>query len=105
LILLIKIVLNVEIPDNIDPSKVTVTLKDRDVIVKADYREQKENKDTAVYYMRRSTMPINTDFNTLKCTAQNGNQLRIEAKLGENPHKSIPIKIENMPQSQKQVKG
>ncbi len=66
------------------------------MVVKADYREQKENNDTAVYYMRRSAMPLNTDFNTLKCTSQNGNQIRIEAKLGKNPHKSIPIKIENL---------
>lgn len=95
-----KVSLNVVIPDNIDPSKVSVTLKDRDVVIKANYREKKENSDTSVYYMRRSSLPMNTDLNSLKCTAQNGNQLRIEASLGENPNKSVPIKIENLPQIQ-----
>jgi HSP20 family molecular chaperone IbpA len=98
-----KVVLNVSIPDNIDPSKVSVTCKDREVIVKANYREQKENSESAVYFMGRSTLPINTDFNSLKCTAQNGNQLKIEANLGQNPNSTIPINIENLPQQQKEI--
>ena len=81
----------------------SVTCKDREVIVKANYREQKENSESAVYFMGRSTLPINTDFNSLKCTAQNGNQLKIEANLGQNQNSTIPINIENLQQQQKEI--
>lgn len=100
-----KVEFNVTLPSNIDPSKVSCTCKDRDVIIKADYHHKEGDVDSKVHYFRRSTLPYNTDFNSLTCSAVNDHQLKIEAQLGPNPNKSIPIqgiKQQQLPQQQQQ---
>ena len=75
-----KVELNVAIPQNIDPSKIHVTCKDRDVIVRANYKDEKPDKISRIHYYRRSTLPTNTDFDHLKCVYDN-NKLSITAPL------------------------
>lgn len=74
--------MNLTIPVHIDPNHLTVTCKDRDVIVNGKERLEKPNAVSQVSYYRRTTMPENTDFANMKCTLNNGNQLTIDAPLG-----------------------
>ena len=88
--------LQVGIPENVDPSKVTVTCKDNDVIVRADYRVQKPDGFSGIHYLRRSTFPQNTNWDSLKCVI-NQHNLQISAELGTKARltekvKSIQIK-------------
>ena len=92
-------------PTTVDPSKVTCTCKDRDVIIKADYEKKEGDKDTKIHYFRRSTLPYNTDFNSLKCSVVDDHQLKIEAKLGKNQNKSIPIESSKQPQQKSVQQG
>lgn len=87
-----QLALNCSIPQGIDPSKVHVTCKDRDIIVKAEDKIEKPDSISRTYYYKRCTLPENTDFNALKCHFEN-NKLSIEAPInpGLKYHKHIPI--------------
>lgn len=104
-----KVSLNVAIPENIDPSKLHVTCRDHDLIIKADYREKNEDGSTRskVHYLRRTTLPDNTKWETLKCESDAKN-LSICAELG--PHRRtrrIPIiqSVGQQQQEQSAIKG
>ena len=81
------------IPKNVDPSKLSVTCKDRDLIIKAEDVQENEDKYSRRYYYKRCTMPENTDFNALKCHYEN-NFLTIEAPVNPELEKSHQIPIE-----------
>jgi HSP20 family molecular chaperone IbpA len=87
--------LDLSIPDNVDPNKVSVTCKDRDLIVRADYKVQKPDGFSKIHYLRRTTLPENTDFNSLKCVADK-NDLKITAPLLSSVtwRKQIPVPIQ-----------
>lgn len=70
--------MNFDVPETIDPSKIKVTCKDRDLIVQAEDKVEKPDGVSQFYYFRRSTLPENTDFNAIKCTLDK-NTLSIEA--------------------------
>lgn len=104
-----KVSLDVDIPQNVDPSRIKVTCKDNDLIVKADYREKNDDGSTRskIHYLRRTTLPENTKFDTLKCEADSG-KLRISADLGPHHRKRVPIEFVGEQQSiqgQQQKKG
>jgi HSP20 family molecular chaperone IbpA len=94
-----SVLMNMAIPEGLDPSKIKVTCKDRDVIVQAeDTKEQGKDGDSSysqTYYYRRCTLPQNADFNSLKCEFDNG---RLSVKAPLNPesaqHNSKVIPIE-----------
>ena len=90
-----RVELQVVIPENVDPSKVTVTCKDNDVIVRADYRVQKPDGFSRIHYLRRSTFPQNTNWDSLKCLV-NQHDLQVSAELGTKAprlQKMVPIQI------------
>lgn len=89
--------LDIDIPDNIDPTKVNVTCRDHDVIVRADYRLKNDDGSTRskVHYLRRSTFPENTNLSSLKCQLNENNVLQINADLGPHHRKRIPIEMKN----------
>lgn len=109
--------LKVSVPQNIDPSKLNVvstlllriyktmlsgffkqTVKDRDVVIKAEDVQDKPDRYSRKYYYRRYTLPENTDFNTMKCKLEN-NQLFVEANINPELQKGPrQIQIE-MPKS------
>lgn len=87
--------MNMVLPKNIDPSKVQVTCKDRDLIVSYEERQEKPDETSQVYFYRRSTLPENTDFNNLKCTLDN-NTLSIKAPVHaglQHQDRAIPIEM------------
>lgn len=87
-----KVTLDVVIPQNVDPSRIKITCKDNDLIVKADYREKNQDGSTRsrIHYLRRTTLPENTKFDTMKCEADS-TKLHITADLGPHHRKRIPI--------------
>jgi len=88
------VTLKFQVPENIDPSKVHVHIKDRDLIVKAEDKIEKPDSISRFFYYKRTTLPENTQFDSLKCNYDN-HQLSISAPLNLDykPHhrKVVPI--------------
>lgn len=87
--------MKLSIPENIEPSKIKVTCKDRDLIVQAEDKLEKPDGMSQIYYYRRSTMPENTNFDTLKCLYDKNN-LSIKADLNSDfkeRQRVIPIQV------------
>ena len=80
------------LPKNVDPSKLSVTCKDRDLIIKAEDVQENEDQHSRRYFYKRCTMPANTDFNSLKCNFEN-NLLTIEAPVHPELDHMIPVQI------------
>lgn len=81
------------VPQGVDPNKMTVTVKDRDLIIKAEDVQEKPDTVSRMFYYKRCTLPETTDVNALKCHLEGTNQLKIEAPM--NPtmttQRTIPI--------------
>lgn len=92
-----KVSLTVNIPDNVDPNRLSVICRDNDLIIRADYRVKNEDGSTRskVHYLRRATLPENTDFNSMKCEADQNNTLHVTAKLGPHHRKRVQIEFKN----------
>jgi len=79
------------LPDNVDPSKAVLSVKDRDIIFKAEDVINKPDKVSKFYYYKRTTLPENTEFKQLKCV-QDNNQITVTAPLDMTlRHHRIPI--------------
>jgi len=80
------------IPENIDPSKVHVSIKDRDLICKAEDKVDRPDGVSRFYYYKRATLPENTDFEQLKCSYEKG-RLSVHAPIRTDfrAMKHIPI--------------
>jgi HSP20 family molecular chaperone IbpA len=77
--------MNLDVPQNVDPSKIKVTCKDRDLIVQAEDKVEKDDGVSQFYFYRRSTLPENTDLNALKCSLDaDKNKLMIEAPYNDD---------------------
>jgi HSP20 family molecular chaperone IbpA len=72
--------INLALPSTIDPARVQVTFKDRDVIVQAQDRKTSSDAMSHVTYYLRSTLPENIDRESLKCSHEN-NQLSITGRI------------------------
>jgi HSP20 family molecular chaperone IbpA len=78
----VKFCLN--LPEIIDADKVRVICKDQDVIVRAEDKiETSEGGVNQIFYYKRTSFPQNTDFQSLKCTFNEG-KLEIVAPLNTN---------------------
>lgn len=89
-----QVTMKCSLPKNVDPSKLSVTCKDRDLIIKAEDLQDSEDKYSRRCYYKRCTMPESTDFNAMKCHFENG-LLTIEAPIHlefEKVHK-IPVEF------------
>jgi len=80
------------VPETIDPSKLHVSIKDRDLIVKAEDKVEKPDGISRFFYYKRTTMPENTDFEHLKVNYDN-HQIAVDApiNLDFHKHKHVPI--------------
>jgi HSP20 family molecular chaperone IbpA len=80
------------VPAKIDPSKISVSIKDRDLIVKAEDKVEKPDGISKFYYYKRTTLPENTDFEQLKCNYDN-HKISVAAplKLDFKSFKKVPI--------------
>jgi len=96
--------LNLPLPQNIDPSKVQLSLKDRDLIMRVEDRTETGDTRSRVHFYTRTTLPENTDFNQLKCVVDQG-QLNITAPVNTQPsfgYRQIPVEMKGQ---QPQIMG
>jgi len=96
-----NVTMNLSLPENIDPSKLNVVCKDRQLIVK--YQDKSESNDSYsdVYFYKQILMPENTDFNSLKCSFDK-DLLTISAPLKtdiKSKLNTIPIEIKKQEQT------
>lgn len=85
--------LNFSLPERIDPSKISVTCKDRDIIIKAEDNVQKQDSMSSYSFYQRSTLPENADFSAIKCSLNN-DKLTITAPVqsdSKKTYRQIPI--------------
>lgn len=75
-----QVAMKFNVPENIDPSKIHVSVKDRDLIVKAEDKVEKPDGISRFFYYKRTTLPENTKFDNIKCTYDN-HQIGIEAPI------------------------
>lgn len=61
----------------------SVTLKDRDLIVRAEDKIEEKDRMSQFSYYKRSSLPENTDFNALKCNLDK-NKLSVTAPLSSD---------------------
>ena len=100
---------NFNVPNKIDPSKISINIKDHDMIVKAEDKVENPDGVTRYYYYKRTTMPENTDFDALKCSYDH-HRIHIDAPLKPKTFKSVPIEfkkqdaIESASSAQKAIK-
>lgn len=89
---------SMQLPENVDASKIKVTCRDRDVVVEInDETKTSEGAVSQVYFYRRNTIPEYADVNAVKCALEN-NTLTIEAPRLARPIsnlKTIPIENKN----------
>ncbi len=80
------------VPENIDPSKINVNIKDRDLIIQADDTKTTHDGTSKFHFYKRTTLPSETDFDRIKVTLDN-NKLMCNAPLKESNRaiRSIPI--------------
>lgn len=95
-----QVSLNFGVPENIDPSEITVNIKDRDLIVKAEHKVEKPDGTSKFFYYKRTTLPENTDFGALKVNYDN-HQINVAAplKLDFKSVKNVPIEYNKKQES------
>jgi hypothetical protein len=99
--------LKFKLPNHVDPNKVNVTTKDGDVIVKVEDKIEKDNATTEYSYYQRSTLPLNTNFESMKAFVNdNHKEVSIEATLKEEEKVvSTPRQIPIQNEKQQQIKN
>jgi len=88
------------VPEHIDPSKVSVSIKDRDVIFRAEDHVKKPDSVSNFYFYKRTTLPENTEFDKLKCI-QDKNVIQISAPLDldfTRSYRSVSIEHKGQPE-------
>ena len=97
------------IPDNIDPSKINVNVKDRDLIIQADDTKTTYDGTSKFHFYKRTTLPADTDFDKIKVTWDQ-NKLICNAPMRESSRaiRSIPIdrkqiEVKNYPVKRQQI--
>jgi len=99
-----QIKMNFPLPQNIDPNKVQVSIKDRDLIMRVEDKTETPDAFSRVHIYTRTTLPENTDFNQLKCIYDN-NQLTITAPVIQGTNwgsRNIPLEMKGL---QQQISG
>ena len=93
-----------DLPKSIDPSKLSVTCKNRDLIVKAEGVEERDDMCHKTYFYKRMTLPDETDIESLKCVCENS-QLTISAPVfAEDERQQKKIRIEHKSETNNQIK-
>lgn len=86
---------DLHLPENIDPSKIKVTCKDRDLIVQAEHKQEQPDSYSQTSFFSRTTLPEATDFKQLKCLFDK-HKLSVCAPVVpelETSQRNIPIEL------------
>jgi HSP20 family molecular chaperone IbpA len=87
-----NISINLSLPECTDPTKINVTCKDRNLIVKYEDKTEKDDSFSSIYFYEQVFLPENTQFNDLNCKYEN-NILSISAPINADLDKKNPISI------------
>ncbi|CAF0836077.1 unnamed protein product [Brachionus calyciflorus] len=93
------------LPKNVDPSKASVNVKDRDIVFRCEDQVEKKDKTSKFYFYKRTTLPENTEFNQMKCV-QDNNLIYVEAPLNTDftrSFRSVPIEHKSEPHIEKKL--
>lgn len=90
-----------DLPQNIDASKVNVSVKDHDLIVRIEDKVKNQDGSSRFHYYQRTTLPEQTRLDHLKCVQEN-NQVVCTAPLDTKAVSYRTIPIQNV-QTQKSV--
>jgi len=103
-----QVQLNFPLPMNVDPNKVQVSIKDRDLIMRVEDRQESPDRFSRTHIYTRTTLPDNTDFNQLRCTFDN-NQLSVTAPINPQQRmigsRDIPLEVKGQQQQSIQGQG
>ena len=96
-----SLAIDITLPERVDPSKVCVTVKDDDVIVKIEDQKQGRDGTSSFSFFQKHTIPRGADVNGIRCVL-NGNKLSVKAPFagqGQNNGRRVqngqPLPIEN----------
>lgn len=80
-------------PANIAPENIHINIKDRCLVVKAEEKKIKSDGVSKFHYYKKTTLPENTDFESLKCNYDNAtHQISVCAPINMSwAPKKIPI--------------
>jgi len=91
-----SISMNLLLPNCTDPTKINVTCKERNLIVKYEDKSEKDDTYLSINFYKQILLPENTQLNDLKCKYEN-NVLSITAPLNsdflENQQNSITVEV------------
>lgn len=87
-----EVKLNCTVPQGIDPSKLSVTCKDRDLVIKAQDKVEREDGISQTFFYKHYRLPENTNLNALKCELKD-HKLTVHAPMQAalKHHHHIPI--------------
>lgn len=88
-----QVTMRFNVPAHINPNKISVSVKDHDVIFRAEDEVKKPDGVSRFHYYQRTTFPENTKIGDLKCFHDN-NQVIVRAPLSVEQGKTyrkVPI--------------
>lgn len=95
-----QVTMKFNVPAHINPNKVSVSVKDHDVIFRAEDEVKKPDGISKFHYYQRTTFPDNTHLGDLKCF-QDKNQIVVKAPLSLEHTKGYrKVPIEKVPSYQ-----
>ena len=98
--------LKFKFPDHVDSNKINVSTQDRDIIVKVQDKIEKDNSSTEYSYYHRSSLPPNTDFESMKAFMNDDNKdISIQAALKEADKTTTSRQIPIQSEKQQQIKN
>lgn len=96
-----QVQMNFPLPMNVDPNKVQVSIKDRDLIMRVEDKQESPDRFSRTHIYTRTTLPDNTDFSQLRCTYDN-NQLSVTAPISQQQgsigSRNIPLEVKGQQQ-------
>jgi len=89
------------VPENIAPEHIHINIKDRCLVVKAEEKKVKPDGVSKFHYYKKTTLPENTDFDSLRCNYDNTtHQISVSAPLNMDrlpaPSKKVAIEHTKM---------
>lgn len=98
-----EVTMRFNVPENIDPKKISVSIKDHDVIFRAEDEVKKPDGVSRFHYYQRTTLPETTLTGSLKCFQEN-NQVIVRAPLALENKSYRKVPIEKWTEEQKAIK-
>lgn len=101
-----QVMMKFTVPPNIDPHKLSVSVKGHDLIFRAEDVVKKPDGVSKLHYFQRTSLPEHTQLDSLRCF-QDNNQVTVTAPLTKDfvgsSYRKVPIEGWNQQKQQKQI--